>query len=171
MTSHSQAAVNVSFAQNGDDVVATWTGLIDLGDWDSDRNAGNASRSDDGIFYGIDGIIEFYDGGTAASIPGFSGNIDEFTGSAGFLDVEFAIGGLDDNKAPSSSIYNFDTLGVTQTFKDDTLADIGADSFDNTLAWTSSAGGEIRFTTVPEPSSTALIISLGALALAVRRRR
>jgi len=63
------------------------------------------------------------------------------------------------------------------TWTNQKLADIGADAFDNTLAWTSSAGGTntISYTTVvspvPEPSSA---LSLGALlgfGLLIRTRR
>jgi len=174
MTSHSQAAVIVYFEQVGADVVATWTGSIDAGQWAFDvTESGDDVAGGNGLFALI-GEIEVYGGGVASLIPGFSGTIDSFTGSAGFSSDQFGIGGIDNNASPGSSIYNFDTLGVTQTFAFDTLANIGAASFNNTLAWTSSAGGTntISYTTgaVPEPSSTALI-GLGALALAVRRRR
>jgi len=117
------------------------------------------------------GFIEMYENGEASD-TGISGNITSSSGSAGFSNNNFFIGGVDDNMEPNSSIYNFDDLNVSQTFGNQNLADIGAASFDDTLAWTSSAQGTntISFTTIPEPSSTALL-GLGALALIVRRRR
>jgi hypothetical protein len=175
MTSHSQGAVIVYFEQVDGNVVATWTGSFDAGNWVTEDNDGVQSGAAGDSLIGIAGAFELYgapDGFGAASVDGFGGTVDAFTGSVGFSSYFFAIGGTADGLAPLLSVYNFDDLIVTQTFRDDTLESIGADSFDNTLAWTSSAGGEILYTTgaVPEPSSTALV-GLGALALAVRRRR
>jgi hypothetical protein len=70
---------------------------------------------------------------------------------------------------------DFDTeiTNALWTFSDQTLSDIGASDFSNTLAWTAGGTGDtISYTTVPvpEPSSTALI-AVGFLALAVRRHR
>jgi len=174
MTSHSQAAVIVTFAQVGDDVVATWSGSIDAGDWLTDNNFDpSVSEASSTSFTAVYGPNDIYGQGKTNS-TGLTGSIDGFTGSGGFVDGAFSVAGVVDGMAPASSIHNFDTLGVTQTFHNVSLAGIGAASFNNTLAWTSSALGTntISYTTVvPEPSSTALIISLGALALAVRRRR
>jgi len=177
MTSHSQAAVIVYFEQVGANVVATWTGSIDVGTWATDFTMDwsvvpGASASPDALF-GLSGGIEAYAGGMS-SATGLDGSIGAFSGSAGYSDDTFYIGGSENNLGPGSSIYNFNTLGVTQTFINVSLVAIGAASFNNTLAWTSSAVGTntISYTTgaVPEPSSTALI-GIGALALAVRRRR
>jgi len=174
MTSHSQAAVTVYFEQVDADVVATWTGLIDAGNWMDDYVAPLGIAAEANRFYGVSGAIDRFKGGTANPTD-LDGVADSITGSAGFIGGLFMVEGISGDGAPGSPIYNFDTLGVTQTFADDTLANIGAASFNNTLAWTSSEGGTntISYTTVavPEPSTTALIISLGALALAVRRRR
>jgi hypothetical protein len=121
--------------------------------------------------YALNGLNDYYSGGLAQTISSLSGSITSYTGSAGFANTFFYAAGVE-NVIPGSSIYDFDTLGVTQTFGDQTLVDIGAESFSDTLAWTSSAQGTntISYTTIPEPSSTALL-GLGALALAVRRRR
>lgn len=171
MTSHSQAAVIVQFEQVGSDVVATWSGSIDAGSWTNDFTQLSATFAGANGLYGVALDYETYDGGSA-SVTTLNGTVDSFTGSAGFIDGEFFVAGVDDNAAPLSSIYDFDSLGVSQTFENNTLADIGADSFDNTLAWTSSAGGTntISFTTVPEPSSTALL-GLSTLGLLLRRHR
>ena len=170
MTSHSQAAVLVTFEQVGDDVVATWTGSLDAGVLQNQVSFNGLFNAAQRSLYALSGSNDFYINGLAHA-SSLSGSITSYTGSAGFNNAAFYAA---ENVIPGSSIYDFDTLGVTQTFGDQTLADIGAASFNNTLAWTSSALGTntISYTTVvPEPSSTALIISLGALALAVRRRR
>ena len=60
------------------------------------------------------------------------------------------------------------------TFTGKTLAGIGASSFDNTLAYlgTGSVDGsrEIRFSTVPEASTSLGLLALGAGGLTLRRR-
>jgi len=170
MTSHSQAAVLVTFEQVGDDVVATWRGTIDAGVYQGQGFLAGGSDAGALSLYGASGWIDFYVGGSAQPLA-LSNSITSYTGSAGFSSNNFYAAGVE-NVIPGSSIYDFDTLGVTQTFGDQTLADIGAASFNDTLAWTSSAQGTntISYTTIPEPSSTALL-GLGALALAVRRRR
>jgi len=169
MTSHSQAAVLVTFEQVGDDVVATWTGTLDPGSWAEDDAGGNFSVARDASFGGVNGAVEIYDGGSFVDL-GLSGTIDSFTGTVLIGGSAFYFGGVADATDPGISVIDFSSFNITQTFADDTLAAIGASSFDNTVAWTSSAGDTISFTTVPEPSSTALM-GLGALALMVRRRR
>ena len=171
MTSHSQAAVIVTFKQAGPDVVATWSGSLNAGSWSSDFTDVSVVGAVNSWFFGLSGDYEIYSGGVV-NLTGLDGLITAFTGSAGFDGGLFYVGGINDDIIPGSSIYNFDTLGVSQTFGNQTLVDIGATSFNNTLAWTSSLGGTntISYTTIPEPSSTALI-GLGALALAVRGRR
>jgi len=170
MTSYSQAAVLVTFEQVGDDVVATWTGSLDAGVLQAQPVIGGTSGAAQRSLYGLRGSNDYYINGLARA-SSLSGSITSYTGSAGFNIAGFYAAGVE-NVIPGSSIYDFDTLGVTQTFGDQTLVDIGAESFSDTLAWTSSAQGTntISYTTIPEPSSTALL-GLGALALAVRRRR
>ena len=169
-----QAAVTVSFEQVGNDVVATWSGSIDLGEWQNDGVwPPGTMMATPTMLVALDGAVEGYRGATAVSLDGFGGTITSFTGSYGLVDRGFWAAGIDDNEAPESTLYDFGALGVSQTFGDQTLTEIGASAFNNTLAWTSSELGTntISYTTVPEPSSIALIIGLGALALAVRRRR
>jgi len=173
MTSHSQAAVTVSFNQVGNDVVATWSGSFDAGTWFEDFISVSFSTASPSSMMGLEGsAVESYSDGSDTLLLGFGGTITSYVGSAGWYDGYFNMAGSDNNLAPVSTVYDFDVINVSQTFGNQTLADIGATSFNNTLAWTSSAGGTntISYTTVPELSSTALI-GLGALALAVRRRR
>jgi len=167
MTSHSQAAVIVTFDQVGNDVVATWSGTLHVGapvytalfNWDYFAAGFNELIALSVLEYGmsVDGIV----GSTS-----LSGLISGHTGDLGFSGSIFYL------PTGSSEFVDFDVLSVSQTFGNQTLVGIGASAFDNTLAWTSGAGGTntISYTTVPEPSSTALI-GLGALALVVRRRR
>jgi len=169
MTSHSQAAVTVTFEQVGSDVVASWSGSIDAGVWDRDRVAGEVLAGPTFLIFVV-GAAEIYVG--AASNTSLIGNITGFSGIAGFINSDLYVGGVDNGVSPASSVYDFDSLNVSQTFGNQSLADIGASSFDNTLAWTSSAGGTntISYTTVPEVSS-ALLGCAGLFGLALRRRR
>lgn len=172
MTSHSQAAVTVFFEQVGDDVVATWTGSIDLGDWDRNQLGFNSGAGPT-LLYDFQSSVEVYNNGLASNVSGFGGIVDSSEGgSIGIVNNEFAVTSDGIVGAPASSIYNFDLNPFVMTFETDLLSSIGASSFNNTLAWTSSAGGDntVSYTTVPEPSSTALI-GFGALGLIIRRRR
>ena len=184
ITSYSQAAVIVYFEQVGSDVVATWTGSIDVKPtWTREVGFGFPFRAAQAEQFGavaVGGVMEQYGefsptvtaGGTATPTS-LSGVVDSFTRSVAFNGVLFYIEGVADGLAPVSSVYHFDSAGFSQTFEDDTLANIGADAFNNTLAWTAFGNGPddnfIRYTTVPEPSCIALL-GVGALALVIRRR-
>jgi len=172
MTSHSKAAVIVKFEQVGTDVVATWTGSIDLGVVNRILTLSGKSAFIRQL-YATAGSNKEFKGGVAATTS-LDGTIAGFGASAGFNNGNFWIGNTISSDPTNTSLYNFGSGGVNvfQTFGNQTLAGIGASAFNDTLAWTSSEGGTntISYTTVPEPSSTALL-GLGALALAVRRRR
>jgi hypothetical protein len=174
MTSHNQAAILVTFEQVGDDVVATWTGSIDGGVWSGyGQFSSNPTgyRVNNNALYGVTGGNDYFDGGSVINL-GLIGTITSYTGSGGFSGDTLYMNRAEGAMKPVSSVYDMSALNISQTFGNQTLDAIGADSFDATLAWTSSVAGTntISFTTVPEPSSTALV-GLGALALAVRRRR
>ena len=171
MTSQSNGAVIVSFEQLGANVVATWSGSIDAGSFLADSVWVARSYAGSLGLYSKGTDTNVYSGGTNM-VTSLSGTVDSFAGGEyGFFNPTFRIGSSEVG-APASSIVDFDTITFTQTFSDDTLLNIGATNFNNTLAWTSSKGGTntISFTTVPEPSSTALI-GFGAFTLAIRRRR
>jgi hypothetical protein len=170
MTSHSQAAVIVTFEQVGDDVVASWSGGINGGTSNGyisshtpRENANNGSQ----LRWLTDGV----------GYNRWSGGVAEYTGIIGDLSPDNTgwsggwIGGSFFADSDTSSLESGAIIAdTTWYFRSQTLDAIGASDFDNTLAWTSSSDDTVHFTTVPEPSSTALIV-VGALALAVRRHR
>lgn len=173
LNSQSQAQVNVEFSQVGSDVIATWTGSLDAGNWLQDQVYTDQIFAGNQNLFNNDGPTEVYTGGAATSTSlNNTGTLISQSGvSFGFSTFIFFFTGVDDNLAPASSIYNFN---YQQQFAGTTLAELGADNFNNTLAWTSSAGGNntISYSTagVPEPSSTALI-GLGLISLIAHRRR
>jgi len=176
LSTSAQSQVLVSFEQVDDDVIASWNGTIDLGAWitDGDNNVAGSGNATSVELFGLGvGGVEIYNEGIAEITSLAADNVVASPGVAiGFSGAAFFVGGVADGMAPASSIFSFSPLVDNLTFANVTLADIGADSFDNTLAWTSSAGGvnTVSFTTIPEPSSSALL-GLGALGLIVRRRR
>lgn len=189
MTARSNAAVIVTFEQVGTDVLATWRGFLDLGTYDGVKGLGdlyllaNSFNSSQSIFNGHpNASAEYFVGGTASATslterPMSGTNLTggtgaPFPGGFGFVGGTFVIPDFVTGSAPASSVFDFGTGSTyTMTWQGRTLSGIGAASFNNTLAWTSSAGGTntVSFTTVPE-ASTSLLGLVGALALLRRRR-
>lgn len=173
MTSHSNAAVVVTFEQVGSDVVATWTGAIGPGSFGNDLGFLGSYADDNGLFSVFD-VVDAFTGGASVSTK-LSGIITMTSGSIrsfGFVGDAFYVTGEDDDMA-NLTVVDFTGTASTMVFRDQTLASIGAASFNNTLAWTSSAGGSntVSYTTIiPEPSTAIMgLIGVG-LGLARRRR-
>lgn len=170
-TLSSQGAIVVYFEQVGNDVVASWEGQIFAGTW-STWNSASSSGGSSNQLYHTSSSYDIYIGGSAATTS-LSAGPDASTFNGGVNDSQFWINGPTTGTfAPSSASYTFDKDVHKMTWTDTDLASIGADSFDNTLAWTSLSGGTntISYTTVPEPTSTALL-GLGAMSLLIRRKR
>lgn len=175
-----QAAVTVTFEQVGPNVVATWAGSLNPGTFLGDGIFA-VQRLDSNVrhLYVNDiGTGDVWTGGTAEDRGPFGGVMTSYTsgapggGSFGFDNTDFYFGGLD-NDIADQTVITFDGGAYTMVWANKTLISLGADSFNNTLAWTSAAGGTntISYTTVPVPEpSAALLAACGALGLLRRRR-
>lgn len=164
---NANAAVTLTFAQAGPDVTATWSGSY-LVPSSGLTTSGGITSVGDTIAVGIaPGTYHFANAGisTPSGITSLGG-LSSFAGGPTF--------GFNGNLLlwPTGTTGDFSPTG-TMTFSDRSLADIGATSFDNFLAFTGtgnvSGNREIRFHTVPEPSSF-LFGSFAALFLVARRR-
>lgn len=179
----SQAVVTVLWEQDGANVTATWSGTLNIvNSTDTTRDDGNdfSVGAADALLIRVSGaglgaytnsfagrptdILTFDVGGAAGSSP-LSFGFNDFIIS--WNDAHIS-GGSVGNVTELTFVANRDII----TFANTDLASIGANSFNNTLAWTSDAAtnNTISYTTVPEPSSL-LLTSLGSLALLVRRKR
>jgi hypothetical protein len=190
-TVRSNAAVIVTFEQVGPDVVATWRGQITLGNYlgndgtswftvNSTLGSSGSSRSlirlghpnNPGQSFGggiatVTTLLSQPTGGTNLTNVGPG---TPFPNAFGFTGEIFVLPNITGTPNPS---FDFDSGDRTyfMTWQDQTLAEIGAASFNNTLAWTSPEGGNntVSYTTIPEPSTVMLGI-LGSLCLLRRRR-
>jgi hypothetical protein len=179
LSSASQAAVIVTFDQVGPNVVATWAGSFDPGTWSTDlTSSGFSLGGSSNSLYGdqpFGGGFDLWVFGTASSTTLNSAPnsaIAPVGGSWGFNNNSFYFPAVDNNSEDRGTV-DFGSGGsYTMTWSNKTLAGIGAASFNNTLAWTSGAGGTntISFTTVPEPSA-ALFGTFSVLGLLLRRRK
>jgi hypothetical protein len=190
LSSRGNAAVIISFEQVGPDVVATWRGDITLGPYSaSDGTAWSLASSSLTTLGPSRSLMlrghpnnpgDFFVGGVAtvttlASQPTGGTNLSNigpgvpFPTGFGFTGDTFQ---LPNFPGSPSSYFDFGS-GSTyfMNWQNSTLSGIGAASFLNTLAWTSSAGGTntVSYTTVPEPGS-ALLGVVGGICLLRRRR-
>lgn len=172
--SKSQAAVTVTFAQVGNNVVATWNGSLNLG---AERTypwliaaAGRAESTS--LFSGFNGAVDIWTGGTyqtTSLVFSTASSRTPSTAEWGFSQTDFILG--PSMSTPGLTMVHFGTgSDYTLTWNDVTLATLGAGAFNNTLAWTSAAGDTISYTTVPEPGA-ALLGASAAIGLMARRRR
>jgi MYXO-CTERM domain-containing protein len=187
---HCGAAVIVSFEQVGSDVVATWRGDITLGLYNaSDSNAwilayssfnslgssrslmrvGHPNNPGDFFVGGAATVTTLVSQPTAGTDLSMIGPGVPFPSGFGFTGDTFQ---LPNFPGSPSSYFDFGS-GSTyfMTWQNSTLSAIGAATFSNTLAWTSSAGGAntVSYTTVPEPGA-ALLGMVGGVCLLRRRR-
>lgn len=180
LATNSHAAVLVEFEQTGDDVTATWSGSLDLsGLWLEDFSSAATSLADPTDLVNVEaGGVEYYLGAPTL-LSGFSAIMTSATGGTFGLSGNFFYdGGVNDDFEPSDHNYDFSGGGFTMTFEDSSIESIGADNFNNTLAWTANSGGSntVSYTTVsaaavPEPSSSGLLVGAGCLGLLRRRRK
>lgn len=166
----SQAAVTLTFQQVGNDVVGQWSGTYDL-------PAGGPTGTNPSSYAVLNGLSRAFGlvGGLGGNFSGIAGT----PGSSGTLVIGQYTGdtfGFDGTALywPTSASGTYSPSG-TMTFLNTTLAAAGVASYSHTVAFTGSdnvAGSqEIRFHTVPEPSSTLLMPIGAAFCLLSRRRR
>jgi hypothetical protein len=178
-TSQSNAAVTVTFEQVGSDVVATWNGSFNPGNFAEDQiTVGAYYIGSDSELLAVSNANTDYDiwtGGTF-SITTLSASPTSMTPIAntlfGFEFGDFLFNGINNDTADSAIVDFGDGSTYTMTWVGQTLSAIGAENFNNTLAWTSSAGGTntISYNTIPEPSVLFLGV-LGCFGFLVRRHR
>ena len=168
----SEAAVTLTFEQVGANVTATWSGTYDL------PSAPTTVYGSPSAFALFGGVYTLAYGGQSPRVV--DANVSGVSFSHGPASSVFAsyVGvtfGFSSNELfyPSGATGTFAPTG-TMTFTGKTLAELGASSFDNTLAYrgTGSVDGsrEILLTTVPEPSG-AVLLGISTLLLAFRRRK
>jgi len=180
LASQSEAAVTVFFEQDGTNVTASWVGTLHPGLFIADVSGFNSDgTADPNGFINLNGdSYDVYGNGSPSTTTlGSTENFSLFdaTRTYGFAGDAFFI------SAPSDGVRNFTgSSPILFSAEDDvfvipgvTLAELGADNFNNTLAWTSSAGDTVSYTTIPipEPSSAFLLIGAGLGGLFQRRRK
>jgi hypothetical protein len=165
------AAVTLTFAQAGPNVIATWSGTYHIsGTFNSlspPSSSSYAAINNQGAV-GLNAASNYSTllAGSGVSLPltSFSGDYsgDTFGFSSGIL---FTPQGRSGSFSPSGLM----------TFTAVTLAELGADSFSNTLVYTGSGNTngnrQIRFNTVPEPASVVFYLMGTISILAIRKRR
>lgn len=152
-----QAAVIVEFEQVGNDVVATWTGALDPGTFAHEGwwgTSGGGAEPNLLIRYTAGAHMDVFGGGAHSTTSLHDTNAtygSSYSGAQtyGFHKGSFYYSGvLNGIQDPANDPIDFDISLHTMTYNSVTLADMGAASFNNTLAWTSSSGDTIHYSTI-----------------------
>ena len=194
-TSTSQANVIVYWEEvtNGSqtDVVATWTGSLDPGSSVSTNMSMSAAAfyvDNNRLLATKPGSGHIWAGGAGADSGLTPLTINHTPTDFDLLVSPSLTFGLFEDKFyydsgsvvgnPASTTINFDSTLHSMTFRNTDLSSMGAAGFSNTLAWTSSSGDTISYTTgspstvsaIPEPSS-GLVLGFLLLSGLIHRRR
>ncbi|MBL6913250.1 MAG: hypothetical protein ISR40_06280 [Puniceicoccaceae bacterium] len=171
------SAFSITGQEIGTDVVFTYTGSI---------NTGDLSFSGTGLldteFEAIDN--EFAAGGNAdvyvfanLTVTGAMGTGGDVPGVAAGDTIgifpNFGPGGIEPNIWLPSGYTSGDNITGTITFTNNTFAAMGVTE-NNTVTYSWGSGGNadsITFSTVPEPSSSALWLGIATVVVAITRRR
>jgi hypothetical protein len=171
------AGVVVTFSQDGDGVLASWAGSIDPGmdgSYFHSTSAGNEFalvRFDRFMVDRQPGDVHVWLGGTwrdSGMLPTYR-LYNEGTGTWGYLMEAFFF--PSDGEANDPGVVDFGDGSVYFVrFEDVTISEMSADLFDNTLIWTSSAGGDntVVYTTLGGISPETFTNSFGAAASLTR---
>ncbi len=169
----SKAAVTLTFEQVGLNIVVTWSGNYDI-----PTDPPVITSFVNGMDFDSDGVVST-SGGNYSYLPGsgqlFPSSLPAATLSinGGYIGDSFGFFN-DDLFYPAGTPAGIFSPTGTMTVNNMTLAALGADSFNNTLAFrgTGSVSGsrDIFLTTVPEPSA-ALLGLIGVVAGAFTRKR
>ncbi|MDB4618157.1 PEP-CTERM sorting domain-containing protein [Akkermansiaceae bacterium] len=159
------AAILITFKEVGGDVIATTSGSIVVPNTQSLNSSGTFLAGSPNRLSHLSGNIDRYSGGT------FSGDLAiskiPSSGSGTTFGIEDSLIYFDASAVPGSTY----TPTTTWTWSGETISSIGLDpSVSLPLTVYTASNGETVSIIAPEPSS-ALLSGLGALGLAVIRRR
>lgn len=163
------AVVTVSFVEDGSDVVASYTGTLDLAGLVRNGNvfggAGNGFIIPGSSVFFVAGDSDFYSGLTMPS-PFGTGSFASATTVSG--DV-FAVGNIDGLNVPLNYVSG-STLTGSMTFANATFTSLGLTPGSYVYTWASDSV-VLNIQAIPEPAAYASLFGVGVLGLALLRRR
>ena len=177
----SHAAISITFDQVGGDVVATYSGSVDLDSMDSTSDLGVVESR------GYDGDAAYFRNNAAATVTvGFTNFIasPSFVNASGgapqttltFSGDDFGLvstGTFEQVFLPNGYVSGT-TISGSLTFESTTIATLGLNPGTHVWQWTGTAPSSpvesATITVIPEPSAFGLA-ALGLVSVACRRRR
>ena len=172
LVSVASAQITIEWTEDGDDLVATYAGSLNLA---ALNDIGQASFGDRKVGPGLHGFFSTGHLGrrwystTSEFVPiaGITLAAADSVSGSGFAYMDNTLGNVMFFTSTGSSISG------TLTFNDTSLTDIFPNSYFSSGPVTifDDGSNSITFSAVPEPGTTAALFALAGLAFAVRRRR